>query len=197
MRQPGGGSIALCSSAVARHGIPNHEAIAAAKVGWGWGEGPGPWATARAQVCTPARMLGPGPGAATGAARPAAVAKTLCPSRRPHAPPPIRRHPSPPPPPGRRAGADAVRRRHLRPQGHPRQLRRAGADAYAARGAHHLQRRGARGPGGSAAGRVAAGRQGASSSRAAPAIEPPSEALRSSNPATMQRPACSNPRPHP
>ncbi|GFR39955.1 hypothetical protein Agub_g33 [Astrephomene gubernaculifera] len=29
----GGGSIALCSSAVARHGVPNHEAIAAAKAG--------------------------------------------------------------------------------------------------------------------------------------------------------------------
>jgi NAD(P)-dependent dehydrogenase (short-subunit alcohol dehydrogenase family) len=29
----GGGSIVLCSSAVARHGIANHEAIAAAKVG--------------------------------------------------------------------------------------------------------------------------------------------------------------------
>jgi NAD(P)-dependent dehydrogenase (short-subunit alcohol dehydrogenase family) len=28
----GGGSIVFCSSAVARHGIPNHEAIAAAKV---------------------------------------------------------------------------------------------------------------------------------------------------------------------
>ncbi|KIZ01694.1 3-oxoacyl-[acyl-carrier-protein] reductase [Monoraphidium neglectum] len=33
MRQPTGGSIAFCSSAVARHGIPNHEAIAAAKAG--------------------------------------------------------------------------------------------------------------------------------------------------------------------
>jgi NAD(P)-dependent dehydrogenase (short-subunit alcohol dehydrogenase family) len=33
MRQPSGGSIAFCSSAVARHGIPNHEAIAAAKAG--------------------------------------------------------------------------------------------------------------------------------------------------------------------
>lgn len=33
MKQPGGGSIAFCSSAVARHGIPNHEAIAAAKAG--------------------------------------------------------------------------------------------------------------------------------------------------------------------
>jgi hypothetical protein len=33
----GGGSIALCSSAVACHGIANHEAIAAAKVaGQGW-----------------------------------------------------------------------------------------------------------------------------------------------------------------
>jgi hypothetical protein len=29
----GGGSIVFCSSAVARHGIPNHEAIAAAKAG--------------------------------------------------------------------------------------------------------------------------------------------------------------------
>ena len=29
----GGGSIAFCSSAVAQHGIPNHEAIAAAKAG--------------------------------------------------------------------------------------------------------------------------------------------------------------------
>lgn len=28
----GGGSIVFCSSAVAKHGIPNHEAIAAAKV---------------------------------------------------------------------------------------------------------------------------------------------------------------------
>ncbi|KAG2444688.1 hypothetical protein HXX76_001432 [Chlamydomonas incerta] len=33
MMTSGGGSIALCSSAVARHGIPNHEAIAAAKAG--------------------------------------------------------------------------------------------------------------------------------------------------------------------
>ena len=34
----GGGSIVFCSSAVAKHGIANHEAIAAAKVckGWGW-----------------------------------------------------------------------------------------------------------------------------------------------------------------
>lgn len=37
----GGGSIAFCSSAVAQHGIPNHEAIAAAKAGvmgelWGY-----------------------------------------------------------------------------------------------------------------------------------------------------------------
>jgi NAD(P)-dependent dehydrogenase (short-subunit alcohol dehydrogenase family) len=32
-QQPGGGSVAFCSSAVARHGIPNHEAIAAAKAG--------------------------------------------------------------------------------------------------------------------------------------------------------------------
>lgn len=39
MRQKGGGSIAFCSSAVARHGVPNHEAIAAAKAGvqGGWG----------------------------------------------------------------------------------------------------------------------------------------------------------------
>lgn len=29
----GGGSVAFCSSAVAQHGIPNHEAIAAAKAG--------------------------------------------------------------------------------------------------------------------------------------------------------------------
>lgn len=33
MKQPEGGSIAFCSSAVAMHGIPNHEAIAAAKGG--------------------------------------------------------------------------------------------------------------------------------------------------------------------
>lgn len=33
MRQPSGGAVAFCSSAVARHGIPNHEAIAAAKAG--------------------------------------------------------------------------------------------------------------------------------------------------------------------
>lgn len=33
MGRSGGGSIAFCSSAVARHGIPNHEAIAAAKAG--------------------------------------------------------------------------------------------------------------------------------------------------------------------
>ena len=33
MMLSGGGSIVLCSSAVARHGIPNHEAIAAAKAG--------------------------------------------------------------------------------------------------------------------------------------------------------------------
>jgi len=33
MKNPEGGSIALCSSAVASHGIPNHEAIAAAKGG--------------------------------------------------------------------------------------------------------------------------------------------------------------------
>ena len=33
MRQPGGGSLVFCSSAVAKHGIANHEAIAAAKVG--------------------------------------------------------------------------------------------------------------------------------------------------------------------
>lgn len=34
----GGGSIVFCSSAVAKHGIANHEAIAAAKVCkcWGW-----------------------------------------------------------------------------------------------------------------------------------------------------------------
>ncbi len=33
MRQPGGGSIVLCSSVAARRGLPNHEAIAAAKAG--------------------------------------------------------------------------------------------------------------------------------------------------------------------
>eukprot|EP00775_Hariotina_reticulata_P007393 gene7393-7602_t len=33
MMKSGGGSIAFCTSAVARHGIPNHEAIAAAKAG--------------------------------------------------------------------------------------------------------------------------------------------------------------------
>ncbi|KAF8057770.1 fabG [Scenedesmus sp. PABB004] len=33
MMRGGGGSIAFCTSAVARHGIPNHEAIAAAKAG--------------------------------------------------------------------------------------------------------------------------------------------------------------------
>lgn len=33
MMRAGGGSIALCSSAVARHGLPSHEAIAAAKGG--------------------------------------------------------------------------------------------------------------------------------------------------------------------
>lgn len=33
MMPAGGGSIVFCSSAVARHGIPNHEAIAAAKAG--------------------------------------------------------------------------------------------------------------------------------------------------------------------
>ncbi|GIL44073.1 hypothetical protein Vafri_1631 [Volvox africanus] len=33
MMGTGGGSIVFCSSAVARHGIPNHEAIAAAKAG--------------------------------------------------------------------------------------------------------------------------------------------------------------------
>eukprot|EP01024_Parvocaulis_polyphysoides_P027497 TRINITY_DN24923_c0_g2_i1.p1 TRINITY_DN24923_c0_g2~~TRINITY_DN24923_c0_g2_i1.p1 ORF type:complete len:274 (-),score=33.71 TRINITY_DN24923_c0_g2_i1:142-963(-) len=33
MMKSGGGSIVLCTSAVARHGIPNHEAIAAAKGG--------------------------------------------------------------------------------------------------------------------------------------------------------------------
>jgi hypothetical protein len=33
MMKSGGGSIAFCSSAVAQHGIPNHEAIAAAKAG--------------------------------------------------------------------------------------------------------------------------------------------------------------------
>ena len=32
-QSPGGGSVVFCSSAVARHGIPNHEAIAAAKAG--------------------------------------------------------------------------------------------------------------------------------------------------------------------
>jgi NAD(P)-dependent dehydrogenase (short-subunit alcohol dehydrogenase family) len=38
MKQPGGGSVVFCSSAVAKHGIPNHEAIAAAKAGvqGGW-----------------------------------------------------------------------------------------------------------------------------------------------------------------
>lgn len=33
MMTTGGGSIAFCASAVAKHGIPNHEAIAAAKAG--------------------------------------------------------------------------------------------------------------------------------------------------------------------
>lgn len=33
MMKGGGGSIALCASAVALHGTPNHEAIAAAKGG--------------------------------------------------------------------------------------------------------------------------------------------------------------------
>jgi NAD(P)-dependent dehydrogenase (short-subunit alcohol dehydrogenase family) len=33
MMRSGGGSIVFCTSAVARHGIPNHEAIAAAKAG--------------------------------------------------------------------------------------------------------------------------------------------------------------------
>lgn len=33
MMASGGGAIVLCSSAVAKHGIPNHEAIAAAKAG--------------------------------------------------------------------------------------------------------------------------------------------------------------------
>lgn len=33
MMSSGGGSIVFCSSAVARHGVPNHEAIAAAKAG--------------------------------------------------------------------------------------------------------------------------------------------------------------------
>lgn len=33
MMKAGGGSIALCSSAAARHGFPNHDAIAAAKAG--------------------------------------------------------------------------------------------------------------------------------------------------------------------
>lgn len=33
MMKSGGGSVAFCSSAVAQHGIPNHEAIAAAKAG--------------------------------------------------------------------------------------------------------------------------------------------------------------------
>ncbi|GFH24508.1 uncharacterized protein HaLaN_22317, partial [Haematococcus lacustris] len=33
MMANGGGSVVFCSSAVARHGIPNHEAIAAAKAG--------------------------------------------------------------------------------------------------------------------------------------------------------------------
>lgn len=33
MMRSGGGGIVFCSSAVARHGIPNHEAIAAAKAG--------------------------------------------------------------------------------------------------------------------------------------------------------------------
>lgn len=33
MMKAGGGSIVLCASAVARHGIPNHEAVAAAKAG--------------------------------------------------------------------------------------------------------------------------------------------------------------------
>ncbi len=33
MMGSGGGSVVLCTSAVARHGIPNHEAIAAAKAG--------------------------------------------------------------------------------------------------------------------------------------------------------------------
>lgn len=33
MMRAGGGSIVFCSSAVAKHGIPNHEAIAAAKAG--------------------------------------------------------------------------------------------------------------------------------------------------------------------
>lgn len=41
MMTSGGGSIALCSSAVARHGIPNHEAIAAAKAGLQGGCGDG------------------------------------------------------------------------------------------------------------------------------------------------------------
>ncbi len=33
MMTSGGGSLVFCSSAVAKHGIPNHEAIAAAKAG--------------------------------------------------------------------------------------------------------------------------------------------------------------------
>ena len=33
MMTSSGGSVVFCSSAVARHGIPNHEAIAAAKAG--------------------------------------------------------------------------------------------------------------------------------------------------------------------
>ena len=33
MMDTGGGSLVFCTSAVARHGIPNHEAIAAAKAG--------------------------------------------------------------------------------------------------------------------------------------------------------------------
>ncbi len=39
MMASGGGSIVFCSSAVARHGIPNHEAIAAAKAGVNGGLG--------------------------------------------------------------------------------------------------------------------------------------------------------------
>ena len=43
MMGSGGGAIVLCSSAVAKHGIPNHEAIAAAKAGvvGGWARGVG------------------------------------------------------------------------------------------------------------------------------------------------------------
>jgi hypothetical protein len=120
MMKSGGGSIAFCSSAVAQHGIPNHEAIAAAKAGiMGERAGPANSSSTSSDAVHMQLFAACTHVTADQCVRPCNAGIALC------------EHCC--------CRPDAVRGSHVRAQEHSRQLRRARAHAHRARRAHHLQ----------------------------------------------------------